>query len=110
MKCEARASWLIGAGLSFCLCFLGGCGNVGPPVPPEYVGVGAKLQKEKEKERLKEEQRRKALEQEQGKPPEPVVPAEDTGTKPEEVEETPSEEPPEDDVTLPPLRPIGTSR
>lgn len=104
MRREARASWVCRLGLSFCLCFVAGCGNVGPPVPPEFVGVGAKLQRDKEKDRAKEEERRKGLEQEKGKAAEPVVPSGETGP---EVEQTPTEETQEDDVILPSLRPIG---
>ena len=106
MRGEAAVPWLRVAGLSFCLCFLDGCGTVGPPVPPEFVGIGARLQKDKEKERLKEEERRKALERkEEGKPTEPgVTPEEEEST---ETDETAPTIPPEEDVILPPLRPIG---
>ena len=88
--------------MSFCLCFLGGCGTVGPPVAPEMVGVGAKLQREKDKERLKEEERRKARERQEMMPAEPEVPPGEAESEPEEEEPSPS-----DEVILPPLRPIG---
>lgn len=91
-----------------------GCGTVGPPVPPEFVGIGAKVQKEKEKERerAKEEQRRKELEKQEALPQEPAVQSEAAAEKGEPTAEPESEEPirEEEDVVLPPLRPIGTPR
>jgi hypothetical protein len=87
---------------------LHGCGTVGPPVPPETVGIGAKIQRDKEKE----EKRRKLLEQQL-----PEAPKESL-SKPGEVESADETEDElkreeaaeEEDVTLPPLRPIGTPR
>ncbi len=58
---------------------LPGCGAIGPPIPPEEVGIAAKLLRE-EKRAAKEERKRKTQE------PEKTM---------------------EDEVTLPPLRPIG---
>lgn len=85
-----------------------GCGTVGPPVPPEFVGIGAKLQKEKEK--AKEEEKRKELERQQdatkAPAPERAAGAPENG----ETEEPKDEASEEEDVTLPPLRPIGTPR
>lgn len=102
---SANAPLLITA---VCVCFLGGCGTVGPPVAPEMVGVGAKLQKDKDKERLKEEERRKARERQEMMPAEPVVPPEEAESKPEEEEETlPETASGDEEVILPPLRPIG---
>jgi hypothetical protein len=57
----------------------GGCGAIGPPIPPEDVGIAAKLLRE-EKRAAEEDRKRKTQE-------------------PEKI--------PEDEVTLPPLRPIG---
>ncbi len=54
-----------------------GCGTIGPPIPPEEVGLAAKIIEQKEKERK----------------------AKGAEAKPEE----------EDEVVLPPVRPIGTS-
>lgn len=45
--------------LSAAMVLLVGCGKVGPPVPPEYVGVGPLV----ERQRLKAEQAKKAKEQ-----------------------------------------------
>ena len=58
------------------------CGAVGSPIPPEDVGIEAKLRKQR---------------QQQTK--------EDLTTEGESTEEIPLEEEP---VTLPPLHPIGT--
>ena len=89
-----------------------GCGTVGPPVPPEFVGIGAKVQREKEKERAKEEERRKELEKQQAPPKEPAAQPEGAKTEGEPTAESESEEATaeEEDVLLPPLRPIGTPR
>ena len=70
----------------FCILLMGivgGCGTVGPPIPPEDTAIAAKLQKAKEKEKEKE----KAAKAER---------------KPEEVA------PVQDEVPLPSTRPIGT--
>jgi hypothetical protein len=53
------------------------CGTVGPPIPPEEVGLAAKIIEQKEKER-----------------------------KAKREDAKPAEE--EDEVALPPVRPIGT--
>jgi predicted small lipoprotein YifL len=55
------------------------CGTVGPPIPPEEVGLAAKIIEQKEKERQ---------------------------AKQKDVK--PAEEEKEDEVALPPVRPIGT--
>ncbi len=70
--------------------WLAGCGNVGPPIAPESIGVAAKMKREqmKREEQLKKEQE-KAAAGEQVAPP----------------EETPVEEEP-----LPEFRPIGAAR
>ena len=107
LACLAVAVGLIGT-------LFTGCGTVGPPVPPEFVGIGAKVQKErdKEKEQAKEEERRKELEKQQAPPQEPAAQPEAATEKGEPTAEPESEEPirAEEDVVLPPLRPIGTPR
>jgi len=60
---------------------IGGCGTVGPPIPPEDTAIAVKLQKAKEKEKEK---------------------AAKAERKPEEVA------PVQDEVPLPSTRPIGT--
>ena len=69
-------------------CMMAGCGVVGPPVPPEMVGVAPVIE------------RQKRLESQGGAPPPPVdqVPGGDT----------PVMGPVGQDEVLPPLRPIGT--
>jgi predicted small lipoprotein YifL len=66
--------------------WLAGCGNVGPPIPPESIGVAAKLKKEQ----LKKEQEKAAPGEpgREGQPPEAPVPPEEEA--------------------LPEFRPIGT--
>lgn len=67
---------------------LAGCGNVGPPIAPESIGVAAKLKKEQ----LKKEQ-------------EKAAPGEPGREAPPPEAEAPSEE-----EALPEFRPIGTPR
>lgn len=74
----------------FLLLWAGGCGNQGPPIPPEDVGIRAKV--------LRAQQLEKAKQGQTGKPAEAVPPA-----APPDVEA-----PPQDDVQLPPYRPVGT--
>lgn len=59
---------------------LGGCGTIGPPIPPEEIGIAAKIEEAKKKDA---EQARKAAEQ-----------------PPPEAEAEPEEDVP-DDVTQP---------
>lgn len=73
----------------FLLLWAGGCGNQGPPIPPEDVGIRAKVLRA---------QQEKAKQAQPVKPAEPVLPA---TAQPEET-------PPQDDVQLPPYRPVGT--
>lgn len=68
-----------------------GCGNVGPPVAPENVGIGPQL------ERIKKEE---AAGRESAPKKQPTPPVE-----PEVVEGTRTV--PEDEVSLPPLMPVG---
>ncbi len=71
--------------------FLPGCGKVGPPIPPEDVGIAAKL----EEKRLEEAQ---ISEQPEG---------DQVPRRPDEKAGPEVMVPPEEDVILPPLRPIG---
>jgi predicted small lipoprotein YifL len=66
------------AGALVTLCLCSACGAVGPPIPPEDVGIEAKLQKQQKQDEK----------------------ADASATL-----ETPIEE---DPVQLPPLRPIGS--
>lgn len=59
------------------------CGVVGAPIPPEEVGVGPTIEKQKRQEALDAQQR-------------------------EEVERQTGGEPQGQDLDLPPLRPVGT--
>ncbi len=68
---------------------LAGCGTVGPPVPPENVGVNSIIQQQKKQE---------ALEVEQG----------DAAAAAESAELLPDPALQGQDVNLPPLRPVGT--
>jgi hypothetical protein len=66
-----------------------GCGTVGPPVPPEYVGVNPTIERQKKLEALEEKQREAAAAAESAEPePDPMLQGQD--------------------VNLPPLRPVGT--
>jgi hypothetical protein len=66
-----------------------GCGVVGPPVPPESVGVNPTIERQKKLEALEEKQREAAATAESVEPPpEPMLQGQD--------------------VNLPPLRPVGT--
>ena len=66
-----------------------GCGVVGPPVPPENVGVAPTIERQKKVEALEEKQREAAAAAESVElPPDPMLQGQD--------------------VNLPPLRPVGT--
>jgi hypothetical protein len=66
-----------------------GCGVVGPPVPPELVGVNPTIERQKKLEVLEEKQHEAAAAAESAElPPDPT--------------------PQGEDVILPPLRPVGT--
>ncbi len=66
-----------------------GCGVVGPPVPPESVGVNPTIERQKKLEALEEKQRENAAAAESVEPPpDPMLQGQD--------------------VNLPPLRPVGT--
>jgi predicted small lipoprotein YifL len=65
------------------------CGVVGPPVPPENVGVTPTIERQKKLEALEEKQREAAAAAEPIEPPlDPALQGQD--------------------VNLPPLRPVGT--
>jgi hypothetical protein len=66
-----------------------GCGVVGPPVPPESVGVNPTIERQKKLEAIEEKQREATAAAESVEPPpEPMLQGQD--------------------VNLPPLRPVGT--
>ena len=66
-----------------------GCGVVGPPVPPENVGVAPTIERQKKVEALDEKHREPAAAAESAEPPpDPMLQGQD--------------------VNLPPLRPVGT--
>ena len=65
------------------------CGVVGPPVPPESVGVNATIERQKQLETLEEKQR------------EAAAAAESTEPQPDSILQG-------QDVNLPPLQPVGT--
>ena len=65
------------------------CGVVGPPVPPESVGVNPTIERQKTLEALDEKQREAAEAAESVEPqPDPMLQGQD--------------------VNLPPLQPVGT--
>jgi len=65
-----------------------GCGTVGPPVPPENVGVNPTIERQKKLEALEEKQRESAAADSSEPSPDPMLQGQD--------------------VNLPPLRPVGT--
>lgn len=67
-----------------------GCGNVGPPIPPENVGVNLTIKEQKKKEKLEWLRQRKAAGEEL-----PDLPVDQLLLEGQDVE-------------LPPLRPVGT--
>jgi predicted small lipoprotein YifL len=72
---------------------LTGCGVVGPPIPPEEVGLAPLYTKAKKREAQQREEREAQAEAEQRGGPE----------EPSETETEAAER----DILLPPLRPIG---
>jgi hypothetical protein len=65
------------------------CGAVGPPVPPESVGVNPTIERQKKLEALEEKQRAAAAAAESTEPqPDPTLQGQD--------------------VDLPPLQPVGS--
>lgn len=73
----------------FLLLWAGGCGNQGPPIPPEDVGIRAKVLRAQQQEKAKQAQ--------------PVKPAELGAPV-----SAPTAETQQEDVQLPPYRPVGT--
>lgn len=65
-----------------------GCGTVGPPVPPENVGLNPTIERQKKLEMLEEKQREAVADESAELPPDPMLQGQD--------------------VNLPPLRPVGT--
>jgi hypothetical protein len=64
------------------------CGAVGPPIPPENVGVSPTIERQKKLEALEEKQREAAAAAESAEPqPDPMLQGQD--------------------VNLPPLQPVG---
>ncbi len=68
-----------------------GCGSVGPPVAPENVGIGPRIEKLKQQEAA---ERERAAKKQPARPVEPEA-TDGTGAAPE------------DEVSLPPLMPVG---
>ena len=65
------------------------CGAVGPPVPPESVGVNLTIERQKELEAIEGKRREAAAAAESAEPqPDPMLQGQD--------------------VNLPPLQPVGT--
>lgn len=86
-RCAGRAGMIwIGLLLVSVLDLHGGCGKVGSPIPPEEVGVAAKLEQER---RARAKQQRA---------PEATGPIAPEGAGPEDS--------PEGEPSLPPLRPL----
>ncbi len=68
---------------------LAACGSVGPPVPPESVGVNSTIERQKELEAIEEKRRGAAAAAESSESqPDPLLQGQD--------------------VNLPPLQPVGT--
>ena len=88
-----RAGWFIMVGAAGLLVvdLLAGCGLAGPPIAPEDIGIAAKVEEER-----REAQR---LEGQDGEQERALV---EPGARP------PEEEAAQEDIILPPLRPIGT--
>jgi len=76
-----------------------GCGVMGPPVPPDTIGVGAKRQAEKRQQ----EQVEKAAKAQAQPPTVPTVPAE----QPETADEAVAGETAAEELSRPGLRPSG---
>ena len=87
MKVRMPSATSIVAGVAIGM--LVGCGVVGPPVPPENVGVNPIIERQKKLELLEEKQREAAATAESTEPQlDPMLQGQD--------------------VNLPPLRPVGT--
>ena len=87
MKVRTPSATSIVAGVTMGM--LVACGVVGPPVPPESVGVNPTIERQKKLEALEEKEREAAAAAESVEPPpDPMLQGQD--------------------VNLPPLRPVGT--
>ena len=87
MKVRTPSATSIVAGMTMGM--LVACGAVGPPVPPESVGVNLTIERQKKLEALEEKQREAAAAAESTEPqPDPTLPGQD--------------------VDLPPLQPVGS--
>ncbi|WP_447978684.1 hypothetical protein [Candidatus Nitrospira bockiana] len=92
------APWSIAA-LVLALVTATGCGVIGPPVPPETVGVGAKLRREQLEQQRREQAARRA-EAPAGPEEPPLI------TEPE----PPAGGTPEEELARPGLQPTGDVR
>jgi predicted small lipoprotein YifL len=108
-----KPAWAaIGLSVALAVAGLIGCGKVGPPVPPEMVGIGAKIQRDKDREKARAEEEKRREEEAaaaEATKAEAGAPASEAVQGPEEKLEIPGT-PGEEEVELPPLRPIGTPR
>ncbi|THJ12326.1 MAG: hypothetical protein CAF43_006670 [Nitrospira sp. CG24C] len=87
MKVWTPGTMSIVAGMMMGL--LAACGSVGPPVPPESVGVNSTIERQKELEAIEEKRRGAAAAAESSESqPDPLLQGQD--------------------VNLPPLQPVGT--
>ncbi len=91
-----RFGWLMGAAAAGALVvnLLVACGVIGPPIPPEDIGIAAKIEREK-RETAPEAPERALGGEGLEEPTKKEVPGPPEETEPE-------------DVQLPPLRPVGT--
>ena len=86
MKVRTPSATSIVAGVTMGM--LVACGAVGPPIPPENVGVSPTIERQKKLEALEEKQREAAAAAESAEPqPDPMLQGQD--------------------VNLPPLQPVG---
>ncbi|MBI4401178.1 MAG: hypothetical protein HY581_06065 [Nitrospirae bacterium] len=91
---------------SFGLALVGivaGCGTIGPPVPPEDIGIAAAVLKQQEREAKGKELQEKAVKEAQEKALQEQ--AGEAGAAERKAQEGAADE---DDVILKDLRPIGT--
>lgn len=82
---------------------MSGCGTIGPPVPPEDIGIAAAVLKQQEREAKGKELKEKAVKEQQEKALQEQ--AGEAGAAERKAEKGAADE---DDVILKPLLPIGT--